>query len=409
MPHPISSAGLVVLTAFATCNAFGHDSVSSAGDHSGRAIDFPDTTTHRTLIADLHTHSVFSDGHVWPNVRVAEAQRDALDAVAITEHLEWQPHRRHLPHPDRNAAFEEAAAAAAGSDLLVINGSEITRDPPAGHINAVFLSDANATLATLPDHVGPDPGDYYEAAAEWPAREAVLAANAQGAFVFWNHAWWSRKSPNEPIAMTDFHADLAHLGKLHGMEIANGRVYSEAAHRLALAHDLTLIGTSDVHNLIDWDYEPHRGGHRPVTLVLAEARTPDALKAALFAGRTVVLFKHLLIGRRQYLQPLLQASLTLEAATRDPAREAISVTLRNHTSSPFRLRHATGQQAFGTRADLVDVAPHSTEVLWLTSAVAGDSVALEFEVLNALTAPNTHPTLVLQADLTGPPEQDGGE
>ena len=399
MPRPVSTAGLVVLTALATWNALGHDSVSSAGDNSARAIDFPDTAAHRTLIADLHTHSVFSDGHVWPSVRVAEAQRDALDAVAITEHLEWQPHRRHLPHPDRNAAFEEAVAAAAGSDLLVISGSEITRDPPAGHMNAVFLADANAMLAVLPEEVAPDPADYYAAVAEWPAREAVLAANAQGAFVFWNHAWWSRESPNEPIAMTDFHAELAHQGHLHGMEIANGSVYNEAAHRLALAHDLTLIGTSDVHNLIDWDHEPHAGGHRPVTLVLAEARTPDAMQAALFDGRTIVLFKHLLIGRRQHLQPLLQASLTLEEATYDPARDAISVTLRNHTSSPFRLRHASDMQAFRTRADLVDVAPHSTEVLWLTSAVAGDSVTLEFEVLNALTAPNTHPTLTLEGAL----------
>jgi histidinol phosphatase-like PHP family hydrolase len=51
-----------------------------------------------TLVVDLHTHSVFSDGHVWPSVRVGEAIADGLDAVAITEHLEWQPHLDDIPH-----------------------------------------------------------------------------------------------------------------------------------------------------------------------------------------------------------------------------------------------------------------------------------------------------------------------
>ncbi|MYE13717.1 MAG: PHP domain-containing protein [Gammaproteobacteria bacterium] len=377
-------------------HALAHGSVSAEGDNAARTISFPDTAAHHTVIVDLHTHSVFSDGHVWPNVRVAEAQRDGLDGIAITEHLEWQPHRAHLPHPDRNAAFREAAAAALGIDLLVINGTEITRDPPAGHMNAIFVTDANALVGVVEEDAGLDPGAYYEAAATWPAREAVLAANDQGAFVFWNHAWWSRRSPNEPVVMTDLHADLAYLGKLHGIEIANGQVYSEAAHRLALAQDLTMIGTSDVHNLIDWDYEPHRGGHRPVTLVLAEERSQDGVKAALFAGRTVVLFRHLLIGRGQHLQPLLEAGLTLDNAARDARRGVVSVTLRNHTSSPFRLRSAPGtDQTFAMHADLVDIAPHSTEQLRVTSDVPGPTLTLEFEVLSALTAPGTHPRLTL--------------
>ena len=388
--------------ALPTLAALAHGPVPVGGDHTARAIRFPDTATHRTVVVDLHIHTVFSDGHVWPNVRVAEAQRDGLDAIAITEHLEWQPHREHLPHPDRNAAFREAANAAQGTDLLVINGSEITRDPPAGHMNAVFLTDANALVASVGEEVGSDPSAYYEAAAEWPAKEAVLAANDQGAFVFWNHAWWSRQSANTPVVMTDFHADLAHLGKLHGIEIANGPYYNEGAHRLALAHDLTLIGTSDVHNLIDWDYEPHRGGHRPVTLVMADDRGAEAVRAGLLEGRTVVLFRHLLIGRRQHLQPLLEASLTLDDATRDPRRDAVSVTLRNHTSAPMRLRSAPGSpQLFGGHADLVDIAPRATEQLWLISEAPGPSVTLEFEVLNALTAPGTHPTLTLTRSVGG--------
>ena len=61
---------------------------ASKGDGGGRAIEFPDTGEYRTLVVDLHTHSVFSDGHVWPSIRVGEAIRDGLDAIAVTEHLE---------------------------------------------------------------------------------------------------------------------------------------------------------------------------------------------------------------------------------------------------------------------------------------------------------------------------------
>ena len=49
------------------------------------------------MILDLHTHSVFSDGHVWPRIRVEEALRDGLDGLAVTEHVEYQPHRADLP------------------------------------------------------------------------------------------------------------------------------------------------------------------------------------------------------------------------------------------------------------------------------------------------------------------------
>ncbi len=108
-----------------------------------RKISFPNTKEHLVIVSDLHTHSVFSDGHVWPNIRVEEALRDGLDVLAITEHLEYQPHIEFLPNKNRNDAYEEALLANNNEDLLVINGAEITRIPPAGHINAIFIKDAN--------------------------------------------------------------------------------------------------------------------------------------------------------------------------------------------------------------------------------------------------------------------------
>ena len=306
-----------------------HDKVRQPPENEARLIRFPDTATHQTLVVDLHTHSVFSDGHVWPSIRVSEALRDGLDALAITEHLEWQPHRADLPHPDRNRAFEEAVAALPdGSDLIVIAGSEITREEPAGHMNAVFLSDANALLKVDSDP-GTDRIDYYLAANEWPAEEAVRAANEQGAFVFWNHPFWTATLPTGVSRMTDFHAALIEAGQLHGIEIANGATYSEHAHRLAMNHDLAMIGVSDIHNLVDWDYPPAIGAHRPVTLVFAEERSAAGIRDALFArSARRVWFKNLLVGREAVLRPLLQAALDVKDAAyrripdiRNPGKE----------------------------------------------------------------------------------------
>ena len=50
-----------------------------------RIINFPNTEKYQVVVADLHTHSVFSDGAVWPNVRVEEAVRDGIDIMAVTE------------------------------------------------------------------------------------------------------------------------------------------------------------------------------------------------------------------------------------------------------------------------------------------------------------------------------------
>ena len=39
---------------------------------------------------------------------------------------------------------------------------------------------------------------------------------------------------------------------LHGIEVVNELYYSEEALRLALENDLTIMGTSDIHGLVDW-------------------------------------------------------------------------------------------------------------------------------------------------------------
>ena len=42
----------------------------------GRVIKFPDIEGYKTIKTDFHMHSVFSDGNVWPTIRVQEALLD---------------------------------------------------------------------------------------------------------------------------------------------------------------------------------------------------------------------------------------------------------------------------------------------------------------------------------------------
>ena len=68
---------------------------------------------------DLHIHTVFSDGSVWPDIRLREALREGLDLIAMTDHLEYQPHKEDIPHPDRNRSYQIASELAKGQEDLL--------------------------------------------------------------------------------------------------------------------------------------------------------------------------------------------------------------------------------------------------------------------------------------------------
>ena len=392
----------VAVMGLAAATVLGHGvALRPNGDGAaGRVIEFPDTAEYQTLVVDLHTHSVFSDGHVWPKIRVGEALRDGLDAMAVTEHLEFQPHRADIPHPDRNRSYQETLVARGDEDLIIIAGSEITRAAPAGHMNAVFVDDANKLFKV--DTPPEDPTDvaaFRDAAARWPAQDAVQAANDQGAFIFWNHSWSTGTFPNGIPVIPEFHADNAANKLLHGIEIANGQTYSEEAFQIALDHDLALIGVSDVHDLIAWDYEPHGGGHRPVTLVLADDRTPEAIREALFAHRTVVWFKNLLLGRAPELSAVLGASLTLERASYLEETDVLEIEIANHSDAEFQLRNESAY-TFAFESDLVQIPPHHTAEFQVKTRDRLERLEIEFEVLNALVAPRQTTILTLSADVS---------
>ncbi len=364
------AAGILVWVAFGW----------SAGAHEAarnpRLMDFPATASGGLILpVDLHTHSVFSDGSVWPDIRVQEAKRDGLTAMAVTEHIEYQPHAADIPHPDRNRSFK-LASDVAKSDVLIIAGAEITRDMPPGHINAVFITDANALKV-----------DNVEV--------AIRTANAQGGFLFWNHPYWHRQSPDGIARLNPLQERLIAARLLHGVEVANGEDYSESALRIALDNNLAILGTSDIHGLIDWDFDVANGGHRAVTLVLAPTRTPAAIRDTLRAGRTVAWFKQTLIGRPAHVEEVVRASLSLEAGDVVEKSRVLAIKLKNASPVRYTLR-LKAPQAFYNMGDVVVVPPYGEVALQVTGGVTPQTLQLDFEVLNSITAPKQTLSLTLK-------------
>jgi len=142
--------------------------------------------------------------------------RDNLDVISLTEHLEYQPHKADIPHLDRNRAYELAINEAKSHGLMIANGSEITRNAPVGHNNAIFITDANKLLTDS-------------------AKDAFAVAKQQEAYVFWNHPAWYAQSANGNPVLSDFQKERIKNGELHGIEVINEGAYAEESLALACA------------------------------------------------------------------------------------------------------------------------------------------------------------------------------
>ncbi|WP_339708586.1 Sb-PDE family phosphodiesterase [uncultured Kriegella sp.] len=346
---------------------------SQSHSHGGATpMTFPDIEGYTTLKTDLHMHTVFSDGNVWPTIRVQEALRENLDAISLTEHLEYQPHKEDIPHPDRNRSFDLALAEAREHDLLIIRGSEITRSAPVGHNNAVFITDANKLLIEKPE-------------------KAFAETKKQGAFVFWNHPAWHRQRPKGNPIWSDFQIERAKKGELHGIEVINTTDYSEESLALALEQNLTIMGTSDIHGLVDWSYT-EKGNHRPITLVFAKDKSLESLKEALFAGRTVAVYNSLLVGRAEYLKPLLAASIKVNSASYIEKTQVLKVELENTTSSDLLFENEM-PYTFYSSSPVFEIEAGKTKTLQIKTLEPLQNIELRLKALGAYIAPKEHPII----------------
>jgi hypothetical protein len=341
----------------------------------GRKLKFPDIPGYKTLKCDFHQHTVFSDGSVWPDIRVQEALLDGLDAISLTEHLEYQPHKADIPHPDRNRSFDIAIKEAGTHDLVIVKGSEITRKMPPGHNNAIFLSDPNKLL--VDDSI-----------------QVFREAKKQGAFTFWNHPNWTPQRKDGMATLTDVHRLLIREKLLDGIEVVNDQTYSDEALQIALDNNLTIMGTSDIHKLIDWDFKVADGGHRPLTLVFAKEKNAESIKDALMNRRTVAVFRNLLIGRNEFLIPLIEGSIKVTSAKYIGKYNVLGLELENLSGTEIVLQNQNNFTLHNNN-DIITLKPGEKTMIEVKNIERKTELSLKFLVLSAVNAPNKHPSITI--------------
>lgn len=254
-------------------------------------INMPDILGFKTLKCDFHSHTIFSDGDVWPTYRVEEAWRDGLDVIAITDHLEYQPHKEYVPS-NFNAAYDIAKNFADELGITLIKGAEITRKMPPGHLNAVFIKDGNALIKE-----------------DWKA--VVEEVKKQSGLIFWNHPSWIAQQPDGIAKWYPEHDWLLQTGILFGLEVYNANVYSKETHQWCIDKNLAPLGNSDVHQPLNFEWAAEKVSHRPVTLVFANDTKEESIKDALINRRTVVWYDNQLIGNEIFLKAIFDSSISI--------------------------------------------------------------------------------------------------
>ena len=309
-------------------------------------IVLPQVNGYNVYKADLHTHSAFSDGSVLPEYRVKEAWADGLDIMAVTEHIEYRrqetkmleyledyakkgetidnwdiinnPADKKGIRVDLNYAVELSQKAAQQYGLLIIPGTEITRNPKqVGHYNALFTTDNNAIY-------DPDP------------LQSFRNAKAQGALIQHNHPGWQRTS----LDMPEFEVKAYGEGLIDGIEIMNGGEFYPKAIERAKELGLFMSANTDVHGTTAMDYDNVEVG-RNMTLIFAKEKTLPAIREAIEAHRTLAYAFGNVAGDEQLLKDFFLACVKFEPVMKDYKDRQI-FTITNTTSIPFAFRIGGG-------------------------------------------------------------------
>lgn len=333
-------------------------------------INIPAVNGLTVLKCDFHMHTVFTDGHVWPNVRVQEAWKEGLDAISFTEHIEYRPHADDVK-PGTLRPHEIAKNMAAENNLILIKGTEVTRNTPPGHFNALFIQDDK---------------DFVVDRANELDEKAIQAVVDQKAFIFWNHPGWKATQIPGSYEWLPFVEKMYQAKNLHGIEVVNGFGFHKKALDWALDRNLTILGNTDIHNLIAHDYDIERKGvHRTMTLVMAKDRSATAIREALEKGNTVVWSSNYLFGKEENVRNLFNACVKLgrpyHEKTNAQGVKTKYYEISNTSDLHFELQLKTGK---GTQK--IILYPQSSQIITTT----GEQSKLTYEVVSTYVRSDKH-------------------
>ncbi len=357
---------------FASCALLSISILLFAGVAQTRdPLPVPDIPGFRTLKCDFHLHTVFSDGDVWPLTRVSEAWRDGLDAISITDHSDYNPHKDDVK-ADLVRVQELARPAADGLGLLLIPGIEVAENDI--HCNALFIKDPNALRGAK-------------------LIEALQKARAQDAFVFWNHPGWKQPAEWFPLIAEAYEQKL-----IQGMELVNGESFYPEAYPWVEEKKLAIMADSDAHQPM----APAQSGEvRPITLVFARTADSAGVREALFARRTAGWMGGEVWGEASLLKMLWQGAVKVTASERslNSSTHAAVLRLQNDSAIPFHVRIRKAPEWLRTRREAAVVKRQSIYAAALTiakDAPAGPKQAeIELEITNFHTAPGANLTVTV--------------
>lgn len=352
-----------------------------------KEIILPQVNGYNVYKADLHTHTVFSDGNVLPAYRVREAWQDGLDIMAVTEHIEHRPHEAIMVEyldrytdekhkkaknhrgigykpldedgimVDLNYSVRLAQKEAKRYGLTIVPGTEITRSgDKIGHFNALFTTDNNKIFDLNPV-------------------QAIRNAKAQGAIVMHNHPGWSRTD----VDYTNAEKEAYDEGLIDGVEVMNTREFYPKIIDRARERGLFVAANSDIHGTTANEYRMH-GQNRPMTLVLAKDKSLESVKEALLQRRTIALAFDNLCGERQLLEDFFRASVNVVKLK----GTGNIVMMTNMTDIPY----------------YIQIQGHNPIVIDSRSTVrvnfGKNAKKCEFTVLNMWTGETEHPVIGLK-------------
>jgi hypothetical protein len=334
-----------------------------------RTITIPDVGKYKVLKGDFHIHTLFSDGHVMPKVRVQEAIQNGLDCIAITDHIEYRPNlggssiKLVERNDDHNMAYTIAKPEADRNNLILIRGTEITKNRmPPGHFNALFIKDANPIAAVVDD---------------WKQMLAVAAD--QGGFIQWNHPGWVAPTSGGlaagvPMSFTDEHHDVRKKGHLHGIEVFNDSQSYPIVSDWCNEFDLSITANSDIHppELQQYGMQNLR---RPITLILAEDRTEEAIREAFFAHRTIGWAVDMIFGRPEWVEKLFAACIETGAAVHSGWSGIVQ--LKNKSDIPIRLQVQDKDYELKPKGEIT-VSYTDDDMCRITNWIVGTNKPLEF-------------------------------
>ena len=304
-------------------------------------IIIPDIEGYKTLKGDFHIHTVFTDATVWPVTRVHEAIWEGLDVIAITEHIDTR-HQKYVNQGvftdkcDRDFSYE-LAKKAAGKQLLIVHGGEISRGMTPGHFNCLFVNDNEALCKAAEAEDKATNNDNVIA-----MQNGLKEARNQKAFIMWNHPNWCKQAPNE-TKMWKEHKKFIKDGYMDAIEIYNMACgYTPEGHQWCLDNNLAMLGNSDCHAPFFMEIDYLHGAHRPVTLVFATEKSLNGVREALDARRSAVFAEGNVYGREQEVRPLLEACLKVKK-TQFKEKE-ILIEFENVSSIPVTLTKGAGSE-----------------------------------------------------------------